>query len=318
MKKRYPKMSIQRFFLSLCLLWPTLTAMSQTAAPVAVGDYRTLTLPSGLPLAYREQGSGPQVLLMLHGLGGESAHYERLMPLLSAHYRCIALDFPAYGRSGTGFERQGDAMAFLSETVRGLLDALQLQQVLLMGHSMGGQVAMVFALQHPERVSRLLLLAPAGLETFTEQEADALRRSARPAVYEGMQEAQIRQLFSFNFATLSDYESLVQARLALRESDRFPAFCQMVSWGVHGMLGHPVYERLPELRLPTLLLFGAQDLLIPNRLLHPGLTTAQVLQQGSRIPGSSLHLIEQAGHLLQYEQPQAVAQAVRDFLRRTP
>ncbi|MCB0634025.1 MAG: alpha/beta hydrolase, partial [Lewinella sp.] len=85
---------------------------------------------------------------------------------------------------------------------------------------------------------------------------------------------------------------------------------------VMGMLREPVYDRLTDINLPTLVVYGADDQLIPNRLLHPTLTTVQVAQDGQQqIPDSRLILLPQAGHFAQWDQSESFNGAVSDFLK---
>jgi pimeloyl-ACP methyl ester carboxylesterase len=84
------------------------------------------------------------------------------------------------------------------------------------------------------------------------------------------------------------------------------------------MLDEPVASRLKELEPSTLLLFGEDDQLIPNRYLHPGLTTEALARQGQQaIPESQLIMLPEAGHLLMFEQPEAFNQTLKNFLYKT-
>ena len=122
---------------------------------------------SGIRLAYTEQGQGVP-LLFIHGLGSSLKAWSKNLPLLSRHYRCLALDLPGYGKSSkSGFN---PGMGFYAEVVREFLEILQINECYLAGHSMGGQVALHTALRYPKKVIKLALLAPAGIETFSHTE----------------------------------------------------------------------------------------------------------------------------------------------------
>jgi pimeloyl-ACP methyl ester carboxylesterase len=89
----------------------------------------------------------------------------------------------------------------------------------------------------------------------------------------------------------------------------------MIPQCVRAMLDEPVFDRLQEIKQPTLILFGTEDALIPNRILHPTQSTLQIGQLAQvSIPGSQLHFIPQAGHMLQWEQAAAVNDAIKAFL----
>jgi 3-oxoadipate enol-lactonase len=110
---------------------------------------------AGIRLAYRVCGSpGAPPLLLLHGLGDGAADWDGVAPAFGRHWRVYAPDLRGHGRS----DRPADYSVELMEAdVLGFLDALQLDRVDLVGHSMGGLVGYLLAGDHPERVSRLIL-----------------------------------------------------------------------------------------------------------------------------------------------------------------
>ena len=129
-------------------------------------------------VAYIDAGTGPETLLLIHGLAANAGFWRYNIPALAQHYRVIAVDLPGFGRSQ---KRQSYAydMSFYAATLQRLLDELGIRTVVPVGHSMGGQIALTMALQSPDRVSRLVLLAPAGVESFDQGEGDWLARRSR-------------------------------------------------------------------------------------------------------------------------------------------
>ena len=83
------------------------------------------------------------------------------------------------------------------------------------------------------------------------------------------------------------------------------------------MIEQPVRNQLPQLKLPVMVIFGKEDMLIPNRVLNPSLTTAQVAESAREaIPGSVLHLLDEAGHMVMFEKSDEVNALIRAFLER--
>lgn len=320
----------QRFFFNtilsqttcfIFLLW-SMASMSplfgkniQNQGLMPQDSLRFIQLPSGIRLAYCDEGMGDTALLFLHGLGSNHKAWQKNANVLSKRFRCIALDLPGYGASDKGDFAYD--MTFFARTVREFADALQLKNVVLVGHSMGSQVAMHCVLQDSSRWKKMVLLAPAGFETFTEQERAWFQMVYTPAVLKATTPEQIRKNFEINFFQFpADAEFMISDRLALRETPAYDLYCNMIPKCVMGMLREPVYDRLPDIKIPVIVLYGENDYLIPSQILHKGQTTLQVAQSGqSRIPGSSLRMLPQCGHFVQWEAADAVNQAISAFLK---
>lgn len=110
----------------------------------------------GLELYYTSAGHGPATVL-IHGLGGFAESWRDTLVALAPHARVIALDLPGFGQSAK--PQRAYTLGFFAQAVDGLLEALEVERVRLVGHSLGGGVALAFALARPERVERLALLA---------------------------------------------------------------------------------------------------------------------------------------------------------------
>jgi pimeloyl-ACP methyl ester carboxylesterase len=275
-----------------------------------------VVLPDGPEIAYIDEGKGPYTLVMVHGLGSYLPVYTKLVEHLKQDYRCIALDLPNYGKSSRG-DYPFD-MAFFAETVSKFIQALKLKKVVLIGHSMGAQIAMTLALQEPDLAKALVLLAPAGFETFTPENKAWFSSFMQPQIVKATPVAQIEANFNVNFHgnTLpEDARFMLEDRLKMREdSIEYDHYCRMIPKCVMGMLEQPVYDNLNQIPWPTLIFFGEQDLLIPNRLLHPGSTTRQVAERGqARIPGSQLVMLPNCGHFVPWECADQVADELRSF-----
>lgn len=277
-------------------------------------DTKQASLPDGTEIAYVDRGEGPYTLVFVHGLGTYLKAWEYNLDALSAHFRCVALDLPGYGKSSKGDYPYG--MAFFAGQVRAFCEVLGLENIVLVGHSMGGQVALTLALNHPDLAKKIVLIAPAGIETFSEAEANWLRAVYTPEVVKNTTTEQIRKNFLLNFYQWpDDAEFLYQDRLFLRETAEYDGWCRMVPQCVAAMLAEPVFGRLGEITASVLVIFGENDALIPNTILHKTQNTLQIAQLAhSNIPGSRLRLFPQAGHFVHWEQAALTNQAIREFL----
>jgi pimeloyl-ACP methyl ester carboxylesterase len=275
-----------------------------------------LKLKSGTEIAYIDEGKGSKTLLFIHGLGSYSPIWKRNMEDLSKDYRCIAVDLPGYGKSS-----KSDSiihMTFYAHTLWEFLQKLKINKPILAGHSMGGQIALMMALQNPQKVAQLILIAPAGIETFTPQQGEMLKTFTTPQAIQQSTEAKIEANWALNFyrPDTTAIAPFIADRIAMRQAPDFFAYCQTVARCVAGMVNEPVAQRLSEIKTPTLLIFGENDALIPNKYLNPTLSTTQIAQTGKeKIINSTLKLIPEAGHLVNFEKAAEVNIMIRNFLK---
>ncbi|MBX0334390.1 alpha/beta hydrolase [Pontibacter sp. HSC-14F20] len=296
------------------------TAVAPATDPVFEGlsykhAVKKVTLPNGVNIAYTDEGTGPETLIFIHGLGSYLPAWDKNVGELSQYYRCIAIDLPGYGKSDkTGITA---GMVSYAADVLALLDALKIKQATLVGHSMGGQIAITAALKQPQRIKHLVLAAPAGIETFTEQQKQLFKMTVTPESVQKTTPEQVVTNLKVNFHQMpADVQYMIDDRLKMSQSAEFGAYSKAVAGSVAAMVDEPVYEQLPQVQVPTLIIFGAQDALIPNRYLNPNQTTQAVADTAhDRIPNSQLVMLPEAGHFLQYEQAGAFNKAIRDFLK---
>ncbi len=279
--------------------------------PVKMAD-----LGDGIRLAYVDEGKSEEPILFLHGLGSYLPAWQKNIRDLRDQFRCIAVDLPGYGKSSKGLFPF--TMEFYADVIVKFMDALNIPRATIAGHSMGGQIAMVMALKYPERVSRLILVSPAGFELFTPGEKAWLKEVMTPEFVQLTPVQQIRANVVSNFYNMpKDAEFMVTDRIALRDARDFLKYCYAVSKSVAGMVDQPVFEVLEKISQPTLILFGENDNLIPNRILHGG-RTRDIAEIGhAKIPNSRLVMIPRCGHFLQFEKPEIFNQAITRFLKDT-
>jgi pimeloyl-ACP methyl ester carboxylesterase len=265
-----------------------------------------------IKVAYLDEGEG-DVVVLVHGLGSNAKGWARNIDALAAEHRVIAVDLPGYGHSDKGAYQYG--MSFYATVLRELLAKLEIPHATFMGHSMGGQIAMVMALEHPEVVERLVLVSPAGFESFTDGEGDWMRRVVSAEL---VQDTTIRgiavNLHSNFHDTPPEADFMITDRIRVRGASEFQDYCYAVSLNVAGMLDGPVYDDLERIGQPVLVLFGENDSLIPNRYLHGGHTRDVAARGMARLPDARLVMVPSCGHFVQFEKPEETNRAVLDFL----
>jgi pimeloyl-ACP methyl ester carboxylesterase len=287
-------------------------AAAQDTLPHYPDDVQTTTVDERT-IAFVDRGTGSP-LLFVHGLGSNLSLWRETMDAFEDEHRVLALDLPGYGLSDK--DDVSGTMSFFADVVTDFLDERGLDEVTVVGVSMGGQVGLTLALQAPERVRRLVLVSPAGIEQFSPEEAAALKDATTAEGIINSTDDQVQQNVALNFASWSDeYDWLIEQRRALSERDDFPAYAEVNARSVAGMLEGDVRGRLGEIDVPTLALFGAGDKLIPNQYLHENMTTKDVADRAEDVlPNATVHLVEDAGHLLMLEQPARFRDHLRSFL----
>lgn len=255
-------------------------------------------------------GSGKKSFLLLHGLSRSKACWRDVAPGLAAHGRVVALDLPGHGESPLA--DFSCAMRDFAALVREAIAALALEDLVIVGHSMGAQVAMTLLLDTPQVAQRLVLAAPAGIETFTQEEAALMRAAQTPEKIRAQPRSSVaKTIGAFTFSPPPDLEEQIAWRM--NEMARSDDLAKTISRCVDGMLAGRLFERLPTLRVPTLVVFGEEDRLIPNRYFHPGVTSATGAAALAAIPEAQLLMLPQTGHMVPEEHPQRLCEAILSF-----
>lgn len=278
---------------------------------------KTISTLSVQEIAYIDEGKG-HPLLFVHGLGSNLHAWMKNIDVLRKSYRCIALDLPGYGKSSQ--QAFPFTVSFFAKSILEFIKALGLDHVTLIGHSMGGHISTLTALKYESVIHSLVLIAPAGFETFTEREKNWFNITLSPGIIRSLTANQIIRNFEVNFHRFpEDARFMIDDRMLMREvKEAYDHFCNMIPACVKGMLKEPVFNRLQEIYHPTLIIYGTEDQLIPNRLLHPHLNVQAIARAGHRqIPNSRLSMIPDAGHFPQWEQDYLVNSTIINFLNET-
>ena len=270
-------------------------------------------LDDGKTLAYIDEGKG-EPLILVHGLGSYIPAWKKNIAALSDHYRVIAVDLPGFGKSYKHVDEF--SMSFFAETVVRLQKSLAIERATWVGHSMGGQISIQGALFYPDNIKQLVLISPAGFEQFSEQEGAMMTQFVTPASIKATPDSMVRKTFQTTFYEFPEEAAfMAEDRVAIRGADGFELYTKAYAGSVRAMLEEPVFARLADVQQPTLIIFGKQDALIPNKQLHPQMTTLQVAEKGhTNLPDSRLEMVDQAGHFVQFEQAGQVNQLILNFL----
>jgi pimeloyl-ACP methyl ester carboxylesterase len=237
----------------------------------------------GRTVRYYDDGAGP-VVLLIHGAGATARLWHRQSSPLSRRFRVIAPDLPGFG----GTERFPGIVSVrgFGRFIADLLDALGIARVSVVGSSMGGWAACWFAHDYPERVSRLVLIAPAGLY---------LSQDPPMRITEVIGE--LEKIYSgagfSSFVGIKPMDEMQRGVETIQDMYREGGFTPDLA------------GRLGELKTPTLIIWGKADNVIP---------VSYALVWGNEIPGSKLLVLDGAGHLPFVERPDEVNHILNGFL----
>jgi 3-oxoadipate enol-lactonase len=252
-----------------------------------------------MQLSFEQYGSGPAVV-MIHGFGGSKAVWQPQIAEFSRHYRVIALDLPGHGNSPRPEGEKHYSPAACADELLLLMDQLGIQNVTLLGQSMGTFVSQIFCLAHPARVRALVLNgALAGSPPLGVQRGPWVDEIVKRIEARGIR-AYMEELVPNFFSRSPDPSLVKQATEEARKLAQHAAiaYCRAVT-------RLDIRERLGEIRVPTLLIVGAED----------GRTPVEESERMNRaIPDAWLKIVKGAGHLANVEKPAEFNRAVLSFI----
>lgn len=263
-----------------------------------------------LNIHYNDTEKGDQVVVMLHGSGpGASgwANFNRnIEPLTEAGYRVILMDCPGWSKSDS-IVNEGSRSHLNARVLKGLLDGLGLHKVHIIGNSMGAHSAVVFAMDYPEYVDKLILMGggTGGGSLFTPMPAEGIKRISklyREPTIENIKE--MMDIFVYDTSHLT--QGLFQARLdnILAREDHLENFVK--SSEANRKQFPDVGPRLGEVNNETLIIWGRDDRFVAMDL---------GIRLLNGLPRAELHVFNRCGHWVQWEYADKFNRMVLDFLK---
>jgi pimeloyl-ACP methyl ester carboxylesterase len=254
--------------------------------------------PHGEPICFTQHGHSHCPLVLLHGFCEDSSVWKALIPFL-ADTPLLCIDLPGFGKSG---QPDASAMEAYASAVRTVLDHTDTERCVLVGHSMGGYVALEFASRWPERLAGLGLFHS---HPFTDlEERKAARRRGIETVMAGKRDLYVSQLFPGLFAPeyLLQHPDIIQHLTAQGKKQPPDGIVN----ALRAMLDRRDHQKtLTQLGCPALFILGKKDGLIPY---EQGL-------QASLLPAvSQVHLLGEVGHMGMWENTAVCASVLHSFL----
>jgi pimeloyl-ACP methyl ester carboxylesterase len=287
------------------------TDPTEMKAKYANANSQFITIQPGLTVHVRDEGrrDGP-VLLLIHGSNASLHTWEPWVQRLGGQYRIVSLDLPGHGLTGTHPSGDYDYPIFI-DVVDKLLVKLGISRAIIAGNSMGGGVTWMYALAHPEKVEAMILVDAAGAPRWEARKVPIGFKIARtPVLRDVMKVITPRSVIESSLQTSVSVKSVLTHAAVDRywELLRYPgnreATLKRFSY-THN--NHPATrEKLATLKIPTLILWGEEDNLIPLR-------SANWFAEA--IPGSKLIVYPKVGHIPMEEVPDQSAADVAAFVK---
>jgi len=261
---------------------------------------------NGIELYYEINGSG-KPLVLISGLGYPLWQWRKMVPFLAEHSQVITFDNRGVGQSDKPAGPYTSQM--LAADTAGLLDALGIEKAAIMGHSMGGFIAQAMALYYPEKVSGLILCST----NFGGPNHAPITDEAMAVLSDVASDPMTRFTNGLKVSTAPGWANahpdIVQEWVEWRVAnpvEPVPYQAQMAI-GLALTAKEAAFEiKLPNISVPTLILFGGYDKVVPPE-------NAELLRK--QIRGSQIAIIPDAGHFFPIEVPEAASQIVIDFLK---
>jgi pimeloyl-ACP methyl ester carboxylesterase len=271
--------------------------------PAVARDGGAIMATGIVPANVKVEGAGPAIV-MIHGFGAAIDWWDDITPRLTARHRVIRLDLIGHG--GTEAPTSGYAIERQAQLVSAMLDQLGVDRVTVIGHSMGGEVAVALAELKPERIERLILIdsPPTPGNTFTIVTEACFTPVIGELLTHFQTEDTLRRGLAQGFAPNFDVPERFVADLKQLTYDAFrTAHNESVAYRT----SQPTYARLAALKPvpPLLAITGSLDAIVPPE--HAKLF--------ERVPGARVATIEGAGHSPMVEKPAKTLELIENFLK---
>ena len=278
-----------------------------------MNDVKFLDL-HGERVAYRDEGSG-EVLLLIHGMAGSSDAWRDLIPRLAKNYRVVAPDLLGHGQS---VKPRGDySLGAFAVSLRDLLDELGIAQATIVGHSLGGGVAMQFLYQHPDYCERLILISSGGLGSDVGFILRLLSAPGAEFVLPVIAPSPVLKVgnkigswFTASGMRNPRASEIWRAYSSFSDRPTRDAFLRTLRSVVdyRGQAVSALNRLHVRSELPTLAIWGEDDQIIPVEHGHAAMAAR---------PGGRLEVLPGVGHFAHVEAPNEVAEIIDDFMRST-
>lgn len=277
------------------------------AYAIAPSDFLSL---DGMDVHYRDEGnmSDSIPIVLIHGTGASLHTFNDWTKVLKKERRVVRMDIPAFGLTGP-FPNRDYSLEHYVEFISNFLSAKKIDKCILAGNSLGGRIAWNFAVTHPKKVHKLVLIDASGYPTKAKSVPMAFRVAKIPLLNKILTFITPRSMVRSSVENVySDKSKVTDAlvdryfNMTLREGNRQALVDRMIAVYNDGNAS----QQIKTIQQPTLILWGDQDLLIP---------VSNAYQFDKDLPNSSLVILKDVGHVPMEESPTESLTALTTFLK---
>ena len=254
----------------------------------------------GHRLCYIDAGNGPTVLF-LHGLGANVGRWQVTLQALSKDCRVLAYDHLGFGKSAK--PDISYSIPYFVETLRAFIQEKKLTDFYLIGHSMGGAVALEYLASRPPEVHAAMVIAPAGIRLSYPWWQRGLARLVLPSSLVG--QMMKKMITSCVYVRNHLTDEMIAYAAKLPSDPEWPAFRRATRRTTLALFGYSILDRLHQIDRPVTIVWGEQDTIQPVQL---------ALEMHRLIPSAQLVILPQCGHFPMLEYPEKFCDVVRHFL----
>ncbi len=268
---------------------------------IDVSGYSFQTV-DGIKVAYQKFGNG-EPLVLIHGFMGNSTNFETIFEELSKDFTVVAVDLPGFGLSDKNIPKPL-SRRYLAKVVSDLAVQLGFSSYSVLGHSMGGEVAMWIAIDNPDVVKKLILVSSAGRITDSSSPADFINIPFFQ-VFARMTFFSYAFLKSTWLDMLVEKENFDEAYFLKNYSLMYRTPYKVIANLANSSDTSFLMEEIEQITVPTMIIWGKQDSIIP---------ADHAFWFHEKIKNSELVIINEAGHLSFIDKPYEFAKTIKDFL----
>lgn len=257
---------------------------------------------NGHNISYIQKGNASKSILFIHGMGCNAITWKHQYNALSEHFSCYAIDLPGHGF--TDLHNFQTSIYNYSKLIIDFIAELKIdtQNLSVVAHSMGGQIAFLSAIRNPALASFIYLIAPAGIESFNVQQKNMIEQSLELLNYAPIiQKAKTLRYDFWIRKQSAAFQEIIDMIEEGNDHDSFEQYIENIKLCTRAMINEPVDVMLKNISIPMKIVWGDGDNMIPNPIFYKKLRSEFPNDVKAILPNAQFSVISNASHFPQIE-----------------